>query len=151
MNKKYRKAIIAGNWKMNKLPSESRAFVEELKPLLPRSKKKVSEGHPLHALSLHPHCPARQQRRSASRSARRTSPRTTPARSPAKSAPAMLKDIGCKYCIVGHSERRQYHGETDSEVNTKVHKLLEAGISPIICVGESLEQREKELTLDFVA
>ncbi len=150
MNKKYRKAIIAGNWKMNKLPSESRAFVEELKPLLPRSKKKVCE---VILCMPYPFIPIAQRGSKEKRlalGAQDVSAHDSGAFTGEVSA-AMLKDIGCKYCIVGHSERRQYHGETDSEVNTKVHKLLEAGISPIICVGESLEQREKELTLDFVA
>lgn len=57
-------------------------------------------------------------------------------------SPLMLKDIGCDYCIIGHSERRQYFGETDATVNQKVKSALAAGIKPIICVGESLAQRE---------
>lgn len=57
-------------------------------------------------------------------------------------SPLMLKDIGCDYCIIGHSERRQYFGETDATVNQKVKAALAAGIKPIICVGETLSQRE---------
>ena len=64
---------------------------------------------------------------------------------------AQLADIGAKYCIVGHSERRQYHGEDDMLINAKVKALLEKGIIPIICVGESLEQREMDLTMEYVA
>ncbi len=55
---------------------------------------------------------------------------------------AMLRDFGCRYCLVGHSERRQYHGETDAQVATKAQRSLAAGITPIVCVGETLEERE---------
>ncbi len=64
---------------------------------------------------------------------------------------AQLLDAGAKYCIVGHSERRQYHGEDDMLINAKAKVLLEKGIYPIICVGESLEQREMDLTMEYVA
>ena len=64
---------------------------------------------------------------------------------------AQLADVGAKYCIVGHSERRQYHGEDDMLVNAKAKALLAKGITPIICVGESLEQREMDLTMEYVA
>ena len=63
----------------------------------------------------------------------------------------MLKDLAVKYVIVGHSERRQYFGETDATVNKKVHAVLNAGMSPIICVGESLEQRETGITNEWIA
>ena len=63
----------------------------------------------------------------------------------------MLKDLGVKYVIIGHSERRQYFGETDFTVNKKVLAALEAGLHPIICVGESLEQRELGITMELIA
>ena len=63
---------------------------------------------------------------------------------------AQLADIGTKYCIVGHSERRQYHKEDDMLINEKTKMLLEKGITPIICVGESLEQREMDLTIEYI-
>lgn len=63
----------------------------------------------------------------------------------------MLTDVGAKYCIVGHSERREYHHESDALVNEKAKALLGKGIVPIICVGESLEQREKNLTMEYIA
>ena len=64
---------------------------------------------------------------------------------------SQLADIGAKFCIVGHSERRQYLGEDDMLINAKAKALLEKGIMPIICVGESLEQREMDLTMEYVA
>jgi len=63
----------------------------------------------------------------------------------------MLKDVGAKYVIIGHSERRQYYNETDFTVNKKVHAALEAGLRPIVCVGESLEQRELGVTMELIA
>ncbi|MBQ7713985.1 MAG: triose-phosphate isomerase, partial [Oscillospiraceae bacterium] len=63
----------------------------------------------------------------------------------------MLADLDVKYVIVGHSERRQYFGETDAIVNKKVHAALGAGLNPIICVGESLEQREMGVTMELIA
>lgn len=62
----------------------------------------------------------------------------------------MLVDMGVKYVIIGHSERRQYYGETDISVNKKVHAALEAGLQPIVCVGESLEQRELGITIELI-
>lgn len=65
-------------------------------------------------------------------------------------SPAMLKDVGCQYVIIGHSERRQYFNETDEVINKKVVASLKEGVKPILCVGESLEQREKRKTLLIV-
>jgi triosephosphate isomerase len=65
-------------------------------------------------------------------------------------APPMLKEIGCQYCIIGHSERRQYFNETDENINKKATALYKVGIVPIICVGETLEQREKGVTMKVV-
>ncbi len=65
-------------------------------------------------------------------------------------SPAMLRDLGCSFCIVGHSERRAYFGETDGSVNRKVKALLDAGITPIVCVGETLEERESGRVFDVV-
>ena len=62
----------------------------------------------------------------------------------------MLKDLGVKYVIIGHSERRQYYNETDFTVNKKVHAALDAGLTPIVCVGESLEQRELGVTKELI-
>ncbi|MAJ60197.1 MAG: triose-phosphate isomerase [bacterium TMED88] len=66
-------------------------------------------------------------------------------------SPAMLRDAGCRYCIVGHSERRSLFAETDQEISRKAHALLKAGVRPIICVGETLEEREAGKTEDVLA
>jgi triosephosphate isomerase len=66
-------------------------------------------------------------------------------------APGMLKDVGCTYAIIGHSERRQYFGETDETVNKRVKAALAAGLTPIVCVGETLEDRESGKTIEIVA
>ena len=65
-------------------------------------------------------------------------------------SPAMLKDAGVEYVIIGHSERRGYFGETDQDINKKLLKLLEHGFNPIVCCGESLEQRESGITMDWI-
>ena len=65
-------------------------------------------------------------------------------------SPAMLKDAGVEYVIIGHSERRGYFGETDQDINKKLLKLLEHGFNPIVCCGESLEQRESGVTMDWI-
>jgi len=65
-------------------------------------------------------------------------------------SPLMLIDLGCRYCIIGHSERRQYFSETDDSVNRKTKTALECGLIPIVCVGETLEEREKNLTFKII-
>ncbi len=148
MNRKYRKTVIAGNWKMNKTPSQVKDFAESLKALIGRVKwcdivicapfvdlpagirqfKDLHVGVGAQNVSEHP-------------SGAYTG----------EVSVEMLRDLGVKYVIVGHSERRQYFGETDDTVNKKVLAVLEAGLQPIVCVGESLDQRDKGLTLDFVS
>ena len=148
MNTKYRKTLIAGNWKMNMLASEVKPFIDELKGLVPKAKAcDVILCVP--AVNV----PAMIKYGKEAKvicGAQDVSEHDKGAFTGDISA-AMLKDIGSKYCIVGHSERRQYYSESDSKVNAKVLKLLEEGISPIICVGESLEQREKGLTMAHIS
>ena len=147
MNKKYRKAVIAGNWKMNKLASEAKPFVEELRSAMPKSKTCET------VLCVPgPIIPAMLKAMKDSRisiGGQDVSANDFGAFTGEVAAP-MLSDLGAKYCIVGHSERRAYHGETDSMINAKAHKLHDCGIIPIICVCESLEQRESELTMEFI-
>ena len=147
MNRKYRKTIIAGNWKMNKLASEVKPFVEELRGMMPKTKSCET------VLCVpFPLIPAVSKAIKDSRlayGAQDVSVHESGAYTGEVAAP-MLADLGVKYCIVGHSERREYHAETDAMVNAKVKALLAAGITPIICVGESLDQREKGLTMEYV-
>ena len=147
MNRRYRKTIIAGNWKMNKTLSETRAYAEALKPLLGRPKwcevvLCVPYVNIPAAARLFKDC------RVAS-GAENCHYEATGAYTGEVSAD-MLKELGVKYVVIGHSERRQYYNETDFTVNKKVHAALEAGLRPIVCVGESLEQRELGVTMELI-
>lgn len=148
MNRKYRKTIIAGNWKMNMTNSAVKPFMEELKENLPKTKVcEVVLCTP--AVMIQNMVKAGKECKVAA-GGQDVSKYEKGAYTGEVSAD-MLADIGAKYCIVGHSERRQYHGESDMLVNEKTKALLEKGITPIICVGESLEQREMDLTMEYVA
>ena len=148
MNKKYRKTIIAGNWKMNLVPSEVKPFAEELRGLLPKAKT-------CEVALLVPFTHISTLRRSLkdnriSYGAQDVSVHDKGAYTGEVSAD-MLADLGAHYVTVGHSECRQYHGDTDFTVGQKALALLEKGNSPIICVGESLEQRERSLTMEYIS
>lgn len=148
MNKKYRKTIIAGNWKMNKLASEVKPFLTDLRAAMPKSKTceiVVCVSFPLIPAALKA---AKDSRVAVG--AQDVSEQKSGAYTGEVAAP-MLAELGVRYTIVGHSERRSLHGETNAQVNAKTHILIENGITPIICVGESLEQRENGLTEEFVA
>ncbi len=147
MNRKYRKTIIAGNWKMNMLASQVKPFAEELKTLNPRAKWCETVFCVPYVM-----IPAALKAFKDSRvaiGAENLNENPKGAFTGEVSA-AMLADLGVKYVIIGHSERRQYYGETDISVNKKVHAALEAGLNPIVCVGESLEQREMDITLELI-
>ena len=148
MNRRYRKTIIAGNWKMNKTLSETRAFAEELKPLLGKPKwcevvLCVPYVNIPAAVRLFKEC-------RVAIGAENVHYESHGAYTGEVSA-EMLKELGVKYVIIGHSERRSYYNETDFTVNKKVHAALEAGLYPIVCVGESLEQRELGVTMELIA
>ena len=148
MNRRYRKTIIAGNWKMNKTASETKKFAEELKTMLPKAKWcEVVVCVP--AVNISTAIRAFKDMR-VSIGAENVFYERSGAYTGEVSAD-MLKDLGVKYVIIGHSERRQYFGETDVTVNKKVLAALEAGLHPIICVGESLEQREMGITMELIA
>ncbi len=148
MNTRYRKTIIAGNWKMNKTLTETRAFAEELKPILGRPKWcEVVLCVPFVNLQA-----AGRLFKDAKVSigAENCHYESSGAFTGEVSA-EMLKDLGVKYVVIGHSERRQYYNETDFTVNKKVHAALNAGLYPIVCVGESLEQRELGVTMELIS
>ena len=148
MNRKYRKTVIAGNWKMNMLASEIKPFMEQLKENLPKTRAcdvVLCTPAPLlpAMIKAGKDCKVAAGGQDVSKYEKGAYTGEVSA--------AQLADIGAKYSIVGHSERRQYHGEDDMLINAKVKALLEKGIIPIICVGESLEQREMDLTMEYVA
>ena len=142
-----RRRIIAGNWKMNMTASEVRPFVEELKAAMPKLKG-CETVLCVPAVNI----PAMLRWGKDAKIACGAEDVSAFAKGAytGEIAANMLADLGVKYCIVGHSERREYHKESDMLVNAKARALLDNGISPIICVGESLEQREMELTMAHI-
>ena len=141
-----RKKIIAGNWKMNMTPSQAVALVNELKPLVATEEADVVFCVP--AIDI---IPAMEVAKGSNIviGAENMYFEEKGAYT-GEIAPEMLTDAGVKYVIIGHSERREYFGETDEDVNKKVLKAFEHGITPIICCGETLAQREQGVTMDFV-
>ena len=141
-----RKTIVAGNWKMNKTPSEAKALIEELKPLVASETSDVVFCVP--AIDIIP----------AMEAAKGTNIQIGAENMyfeekgayTGEISPNMLNDAGVKYVIIGHSERREYFAETNETVNKKVLKAFEHGITPIICCGESLTQREQGITIDWI-
>lgn len=148
MNRKYRKTIIAGNWKMNMLASDIKPFAEELKALVPKAKW-CEMVFCVPFVNIPAALKAFKDTRVAV-GAQNLNENDHGAYTGEVSA-AMLADLGVKYVIVGHSERRGYYGETDTTVNKKVHAAVNAGLYPIICVGESIEQREMGVTGELIA
>lgn len=150
MNKAKRNAVIAGNWKMNKTPAEATALIGEIKAKLETVKNdectviacvpyvdidaavKAAAGSPIHIGAENCHW-AKSGAFTGEISA------------------DMLVACGVEYVIIGHSERRQYFGETDKTVNDRVKAALEAGLKVILCVGELLQQREDGITAEVVA
>ena len=137
-----RKKVIAGNWKMNMLPNEAIAFIEEFTPLVKDSENEVVLCVPYTDLfySL-----LTAQNTNIKIGAQNMHWKESGAYT-GEIAPKMLKSIGVEYVIIGHSERRQYFNETNEACNKKVLKALEVGINPILCCGETLEQREANET-----
>ncbi|MCR4943157.1 MAG: triose-phosphate isomerase [Clostridium sp.] len=142
-----RKAIIAGNWKMNKTPEEAVQVINELKPLVKDATCdvvicptfvcldaaiKAAEGSNIKIGAQNMHF---------EESGAFTG----------EVAPGMLEAMGVDYVILGHSERREYFNETDEALNKKVKKAFEHNLTPILCCGETLEQREAGVTNDFIA
>lgn len=141
-----RKKIIAGNWKMNMIPSEAVALINTLKPLVQNDEVDVLLCVP--AIDIIP----------AMEAAKGTNIQIGAENMyfeekgayTGEISPNMLVDAGVKYVIIGHSERREYFAETNETVNKKALKAFEHGITPIICCGESLTQREQGITIDWI-
>ena len=123
MNKAKRRAVIAGNWKMNKNRAEAKALITELLPLVKEAGCEVVICTPYTNLETALALPEGSN----------------------------LKELGAQYVIIGHSERRQYFGETDETVAKRVRAALESGLEVILCVGETLEQREADITGETIA
>ncbi len=141
-----RKKVIAGNWKMNKLPNEAMEFISELAPLVKSAENEVVLCVPYTDLFyslLH------TQDTNIKIGAQNMHYEEKGAYTGEVSG-EMLKSIGVEYVIIGHSERRAYYGETDETVNKKLKKAHVLGLKPIVCVGESLEQREANQAKEIV-
>jgi triosephosphate isomerase len=141
-----RKKIIAGNWKMNMTPSQAVELVNTLKPLVVNDDVDVVFCVP--AIDIIPAVEAAKG--SNINIGAENMYFEEKGAFTGEISPAMLDDAGVKYVIIGHSERREYFAETDETVNKKVLKAFEHGITPIICCGESLTQREQGVTIDFI-
>ncbi len=141
-----RKKIIAGNWKMNKTPSEAVELVELLKPLV--NNDDVDVVYCVPAIDIVPVAQAVKGTNVAV-GAENFYIEDKGAFTGEISAP-MLLDAGVKYVIIGHSERREYFKEDDAFLNKKVKKAFEAGLTPILCCGESLELRERNAYKDWI-
>lgn len=141
-----RKKIVAGNWKMNKTPSEAVELVNMLKPLCANEDVDVVFCVP--AIDIIPAMEAAKGSNIAI-GAENMYYEESGAYT-GEISPAMLVDAGVKYVVLGHSERREYFAETNETVNKKMLKAFEHGITPIICCGETLEQREQGIAVDFI-
>ena len=141
-----RKKIIAGNWKMNMTPSQAVELCATLKDLVKNDAVDVVYCVP--AIDIVPVAEAIKGT-NVKLGAENFYIEDKGAYTGEISAP-MLKDAGVEYIIIGHSERRDYFGETNEDVNKKVLKAFEHGITPIMCCGETLEQREQGVTMDFI-
>ena len=146
MNKTLRKAVSAGNWKMNKNRAEAKALIEELKPLVKDADCGVIVCVPftdletvLAATEGSNICVGAQNCHFAPSGA-----------FTGEISASMLTEMGVEYVVLGHSERRQYFAETDVTVNKRMRAALDAGLKPIVCVGELLEQREQGVTAEVV-
>lgn len=142
-----RKPIITGNWKMNKTPKETAELINQLKPLVAQAECEVVVCPPAVCLAAAAEALKGSNIKLGAQNVHW-------ARSGAftgEISADMLKELDVEYVILGHSERRQYFGETDEGVNKRALFALSNGLIPIICVGESLEQREKGVTAEVVS
>jgi len=143
-----RQPLIAGNWKMHKTQAEARALAREIRQgVLPEALVEVMVAPPYTALSA----VAAELQDSPIRLAAQDTFWERQGAYTGAISPVMLADAGCHYVIVGHSERRQHFGDTNQAVNRKLLAVLEAGPVPILCIGETIEERQTEKTFQVVA
>ena len=141
-----RRKVIAGNWKMNMLPNEAIEYIQAFAPLVKDAKAEVILCVPYTDLF---YCLMNAQNTNIKIGAQNVHFEEKGAYTGEVSA-KMLKSIGVEYVIIGHSERRQYFAETDETVNKKIKAALENKLKPIVCVGETLEQRESGKTEEII-
>ncbi|MBE5867605.1 MAG: triose-phosphate isomerase [Lachnospiraceae bacterium] len=141
-----RRKIVAGNWKMNMTPSQAVKLIDTLKPLV--ASEDVDVVFCVPAIDIIPAVAAVEG--SNIQIGAENMYFEEKGAYTGEIAPAMLTDAGVKYVIIGHSERREYFAETDETVNKKVLKAFEHDLTPIICCGESLTQREQGITIDWI-
>ena len=141
-----RKKIIAGNWKMNMTPTEAVELINTLKPLVATEDADVVFCVP--AIDIIPAVEAAKG--SNIQIGAENMYFEEKGAYTGEISPAMLTDAGVKYVVLGHSERREYFAETSETVNKKMLKAFEHGITPIMCCGETLTQREQGVTMDFI-
>ena len=141
-----RKKIVAGNWKMNMTPTEAVELVNTLKPLVATEDADVVFCVP--AIDIIPVVEAAKG--SNIQVGAENMYFEEKGAYTGEISPNMLTDAGVKYVILGHSERREYFAETNETVNKKMLKAFEHGLTPIMCCGETLDQREQGVTMDFI-
>ena len=138
MNKTLRKAVIAGNWKMNKTPKEAEALLKEIAPLVKDADCEVIACVPYVDL-----CTAIEAAKGTNiKIGAENCHWAESGAFTGEISTGMLTELGVEYVVLGHSERRQYFGETDETVNKRTKAALAAGLKPIVCVGELLWERE---------
>jgi len=134
-----RKPIMAGNWKLNKTPNETIVFVEEIKPLLAGiNDVEIVICPPFTSINVAAYLTKNTNIKVGAQNLfwEKSGAFT------GEVSGDMLKELGCEYVIIGHSERRQYFGETDATINKKIFAAFAATLVPIVCVGETLQERE---------
>ena len=146
MNKNLRKAVIAGNWKMNNTPAETTALINEMKPLVAEADCDVVICTPFVDLQAALDAAEGSNIKIGAENCHWAEKGAFTG----EVAAPMLKAMGVPYVIIGHSERRQYFGETDETVNKRVRAAIDNGLTVILCVGEVLEEREQGVTFEVV-
>ena len=147
MNKTLRKAVIAGNWKMNKTPKEAEALLKEIAPLVKDADCEVIACVPYVDL-----CTAIEATKGTNiKIGAENCHWAESGAFTGEISTGMLTELGVEYVVLGHSERRQYFGETDETVNKRTKAALAAGLKPIVCVGELLWERECDITEEVIA
>lgn len=142
-----RKYVIAGNWKMNNTPARTKELINEMKPLVADASCEVVLCVPFVDIAA----AVEAAKGSNIKIGAENIHWAQSGAFTGEISGDMLKAAGAEYVIIGHSERRQYFGETDDTVNARLKAAIASGLTPIVCVGETLEQREKNITVETVA